>query len=83
MFRKLILLGTIGLLLMSGCEKAEEYKQAAKPPESRVVLNPAESIPEKQELKKGPDVGVKRYIATRLLLVVETSEADLEKHGNR
>ena len=79
MIRKLILLAMIGLLLMGGCEAAEEYKQAAKRPESRAALNPAEFIPEKQELKKGPDVGFKRYIATRLHLVVETSEADLEK----
>jgi len=69
----------IGLLLMSGCEAAEEYKQSAKHPESRAALNPAKFLPEKQELKKGSDVGSKRYIATRLHLVVETSEADLEK----
>jgi hypothetical protein len=79
MIRKIILLGMIGLLLMSGCEAAEEYKEAAKHPESRAALNSAKFIPEKQGLKKGPDVGFKRYIATRLHLVVETSEADLEK----
>lgn len=77
MIRKLILLGTIGLLLMSGCEAAEEYKQASKHLESPAVLNRAKV--RQQEFKKDSEAGFKRYIATRHHLVVETSEADLEK----
>lgn len=77
MIRKLILLGMIGLLLMGGCEAAEEYKQASKHLESPAVLNRAKV--RQQEFKKDPEAGFKRYIATRHHLVVETSEADLEK----
>ena len=77
MIRKLILLGTIGLLLMSGCDEAVEYKQASKYRESPELLAPAEV--RQQEIRKDSEAGSKRYIATRLHLVVETSEAELEK----
>jgi hypothetical protein len=77
MIRKLILLGMIGLLLIGGCDKAVEYKQASKHGESPELLAPAEV--RQQEIRKDSEAGYKRYIATRLHLVVESSEADLEK----
>ncbi len=75
MIRKLILLGMIGLLLMSGCQAKEPYEQA-KHLKSSAGFAPAEL--RQQEIRKPSEPGSKRYIATRLHLVVETSEADLE-----
>jgi hypothetical protein len=79
MIRKLVLLGTIGLLLIGGCDKAEEYQIVSRHLESPAVLIEAKDKQKKQEFKKDPDAGSKRYIAMKHHLVVETSEAELEK----
>ncbi len=75
MIRKLILLAMIGLLLFS-CERKEAHHQGSRPLESPQFSIAAK---EKQVLKEEPKAVSKRYIATRFHLVVETSEADLEK----
>jgi hypothetical protein len=82
MIRRLILLGMIGLLLMGGCDAAEEYKQAKQGSrhfESLAVPNLAKVRQDKEKFKNDPDAGSKRYIAMKHHLVVETPEADLEK----
>lgn len=78
MIRKIILLGMIALLVMGGCQAKEPYEQA-KRLKSSAGFAPAEVRRDKAVLKEEPKVSSKRYIATRLYLVVETSEADLEK----
>ena len=79
MIRSLTLLGMIGLLVMGGCQAKEEYEQGSRPLESRQFSIAAKDKREQQVLKEEPKPVSKRYIATRLHLVVETSEADLEK----
>jgi len=69
----------IGLLVMGGCQAKEEYEQGSRPLESRQFSIAAKDKREQQVLKEEPKPVSKRYIATRLHLVVETSEADLEK----
>ena len=85
MMRKLVLLATIGLLVMGGCKAKDEYQQGSRPLESPASPAVPDLAKNKLEyrvfepLKEEPKAGLKRYIATRLHLVVETSEADLEK----
>jgi hypothetical protein len=73
MIKKLIILGLSGLLLITGCSKAEE------PPQAQRLAEVSAPAPGLDKMKVGGEVGSKRYIATSHHLVLETTEAELPK----
>ncbi|MFB3884703.1 MAG: DUF4349 domain-containing protein [Thermodesulfobacteriota bacterium] len=74
MNRKLIILGLIGLLLISSCSSKEDSREA-----QRFAKAPGYFEVKKDKLDAGPDAKSRRYIAVRHHLVVETTETELPK----